>query len=198
MLKILARSIFYLALAVFALLSIANLWVILSTDSRVYNEINEVPQCDMALVLGTSSRLTTGADNPFFYNRMQTAADLYRKGKVKSFLLSGDSTSRYYNEPSDMRSTLIELGVPDEVISLDYAGKSTFESIRRCRDVFEIKSVTVVTQRFHSYRAVFIADHFDLEANAMITTEVPLDRSFRTLVREFFARTKAVIDIYLS
>jgi SanA protein len=198
MLKVVARSIFYLVLVSFALLSLANLWVIQSTDSRIYNEISEVPNCEVALVLGTSRRLTTGADNPFFYNRMQTAAELYEHGKVKSFLLSGDSTSRYYNEPKDMRKALIELGVPDEAILLDYAGLSTLESMKRCRDVFKIESVTVVTQRFHSYRAVFIADHFDLNANAMITTDVPIDRSFRTLVREIFARTKAVADIYLS
>ena len=197
MLKLVGRIIFYAVAALVALLGLSNLLVISSTYNRVFDSVEQVPECDVALVLGTSRRLTTGDKNPFFYNRIEKAAELYKNKKVHSFLLSGDSTSRYYNEPSDMRTALMELGVPDSVIQLDYSGLSTLESMKRCKDVYGIGSITVVTQRFHSYRAVYLGDQFDIRSNAIVTDEVPIARSFRTLVREFFARAKAVLDVQL-
>jgi SanA protein len=196
------RLIFRFLISILGILVVivgfSNLIVISSTYSRVFDTIEELPDRDVGLVLGTSRRLTTGADNPFFYNRMNTAAELYKQGKVHSLLLSGDSTSRYYNEPSDMKKAMVELGIPDSVIMLDNSGLSTLESMRRCKEVFEINSITVVTQRFHSYRAVYLGDHFDIDSNAIVTDEVPIGRSFRTLIREIFARSKAVGDVYIN
>ena len=198
MVKFLTRIFFYLLTAFVGVLAISNLVVIISTYSRIFESVENVPKQEVGLVLGTSRRLSTGDDNPFFYNRIKTAAELSQNDKIDSFLLSGDSTSRYYNEPSDMKKALMDLGIPDSVIRLDYSGLSTYESMKRCRDVYGITSITVITQRFHGYRAVYLGDHFDISSNAVVTEEVPIGRSFRTLVRELFARTKAVGDVYIQ
>ena len=105
-------------------------------QSRVYDNLDEVPHNREALVLGTSSRLMNGDPNPFFVSRMSRAAELYKKNKVDHFILSGDNRTRYYNEPETMRGALMALGVPDSIITLDYAGLRTFDSIVRSKEIF--------------------------------------------------------------
>ena len=113
-----------------------NIWIIQSTQQRVYEDVATVPHNKVALVLGTSSRLVGGKPNPFFVNRMAKAAELYKQKKVEHFILSGDNRTIYYNEPETMRDALIALGVPDSIITLDYAGIRTFDSIVRSKEIF--------------------------------------------------------------
>src|SRR6266581_7503853 len=76
-----------------------NLWVIISTEDKVLTDINLLDGHTVALVLGTSKRLTSGASNPFFENRMKAAAQLYHEGKISHFIVSGDNRKLNYNEP---------------------------------------------------------------------------------------------------
>lgn len=176
---------------------VTNIWVIQSTQSRVYSDLDAVPHNKVALVLGTSSRLTNGDPNPFFVNRMSRAAELYKRKKVDHFILSGDNRTRYYNEPETMRGALIALGVPDTVITLDYAGLRTFDSIVRSREIFGQDSLTIITQPFHSYRALFISDRVNISAIAIVANEPKTENALSVYIREYFARTKAVLDLYL-
>lgn len=176
---------------------ITNIWVIKSTQGRVYSSLDEVPHNKVALVLGTSSRLVNGDPNPFFVNRMSRAAELYNKHKVEHFILSGDNRTRYYNEPETMRGALIALGVPDSVITLDFAGLRTFDSIVRSREIFGQDSLTIITQPFHSYRALFISDRVQVKAVAIVANEPKTENALSVYFREYFARTKAVLDLYL-
>ena len=138
-----------------------------------------------------------GAPNPFFVSRMLRAAELYKKQKVDHFILSGDNRTKYYNEPETMRGALIALGVPDTVITLDYAGLRTFDSIVRSREIFGQDSLTIITQPFHSYRALFISDRVDICAIAIGAREPKTENALSVYIREYFARTKAVMDLYL-
>jgi SanA protein len=174
-----------------------NVWVVSSTQARVYDDIALVPHNKVALVLGTSSRLVGGAPNPFFVNRMTRAAELYKQDKVEHFILSGDNRTIYYNEPETMRGALIALGVPDSVITLDFAGLRTFDSIVRSREIFGQDSITIITQPFHSYRALFISDRVNVNAIAIVAEEPDAEKAFQVYIREYFARTKAVLDLYL-
>lgn len=174
-----------------------NVWVVSSTQSRLYADITQVPHNKVALVLGTSSRLVGGAPNPFFVNRMTRAAELFKQNKVEHFILSGDNRTVYYNEPETMRSALVALGVPDSVITLDYAGLRTFDSIIRSKLIFGQDSLTIITQPFHSYRALFICDRVNVNAVAIVANEPNTDSAFPVYIREYFARTKAVLDLYL-
>jgi SanA protein len=179
------------------LIIVCNIWVVQSTQLRVYDDISTVPHNKVALVLGTSSRLVGGAPNPFFVNRMTRAAELYKQHKAEHFILSGDNRTVYYNEPETMRGALIALGVPDSVITLDFAGLRTFDSIVRSREIFGQDSITIITQPFHSYRALFISDRVHVHAVAIVAKEPNAEQALQVYIREYFARTKAVLDLYL-
>jgi SanA protein len=195
--KKIARWALWGLLSVFLFIVVCNVWVVSSTQSRVYEDIANVPHNKVALVLGTSSRLVGGAPNPFFVNRMTRAAELYKLKKVKHFILSGDNRTVYYNEPETMRGALIALGVPDSVITLDFAGLRTFDSIVRSKEIFGQDSITIITQTFHSYRALFISDRVQVNAVAIVATEPDTEKALQVYIREYFARTKAVLDLYL-
>jgi SanA protein len=96
-----------------------------------------------------------------------------------------------------MKKALIALGVPDSVIMIDSAGYRTYESISRCADVFQQKDIMIITQEFHAYRALYISSFFNLNAIAFCAEEVPIYSSSKVNIREFFARPKALIDVYL-
>jgi SanA protein len=192
------RKWIFIGLSILVISVVAcNVWVVSSTQARVYDDIANVPHNKVALVLGTSSRLVGGGPNPFFVNRMTRAAELYKLKKVEHFILSGDNRTVYYNEPETMRGALMALGVPDSIITLDFAGLRTFDSIVRSKEIFGQDSITIITQTFHSYRALFISDRVDVNAVAIVATEPDTERALQVYIREYFARTKAVLDLYL-
>lgn len=197
MIKSLIKGVLTAFFAVVLLLLACNIWVILSTTSQVYSEIRDVPDRDVALVLGTSKRFADGRPNTYFKNRIEAAARLYKEGKVKHLILSGDNRTQYYNEPRDMQNALMERGIPDTAITLDYAGLRTLDSVVRSKKVFGQEDVVVVTQKFHSYRAVFIGDYYHINTIAYTAEDVPFRESFNILFREFLARPMAVLDLYV-
>ncbi|GHN03074.1 hypothetical protein WSM22_45630 [Cytophagales bacterium WSM2-2] len=175
----------------------ANLWVVISTEDKVLTDNNALDGHKVALVLGTSSKLTSGASNPFFANRIKAAAQLYLEGKISHFIVSGDNRTIYYNEPMEMKKALIVLGVPDSIITLDYAGLRTLDSIVRSKEIFGQEKITIITQSFHSYRALFISRFYDIDAVALVAQDPNAETSFPVYIREYFARTKAVLDLYV-
>jgi SanA protein len=191
------RIIFGLIAAGLLFFVLCNVWVVSTTSGKVYENQTQLPDHRMALVLGTSSKSVGGGPNPYFEKRMETAADLFRNGKIDHFILSGDNRSRYYNEPMQMRSALVEKGVPATSITLDYAGLRTLDSIIRCKQIFGQDKITIITQPFHSYRALFISDYYDIDAVAMVAAEPNFENSVKVRLREYLARTKAVLDLYL-
>jgi SanA protein len=188
-----------IALPIVAVLLIccANWWVIKSTENKVFTDIHLLKGRSVALVLGTSNKLRNGSANPYFENRIKVAAELYREGKVTHFILSGDNRSKYYNEPLRMKKALLSLGVPDSVITLDNAGLRTLDSIVRTKEIFGQDKITIITQPFHSYRALFISNFYNIEAVALVTQEAANEAPLKVYIREYFARTKAVIDLYI-
>ena len=188
---------FILLLGIVCLLVVGgtNIWVIESTKGRIV-EKEEVGREPMALVLGTSKRTVHGTPNPYFVERMTTAAGLHKQNKIDHILVSGDNGSTYYNEPRDMLKALDDLDIPQEDITLDFAGFRTFDSIVRAKHVFQQERLLIITQRFHGYRALFIADHCGIEASAVAAGG---DRAIggTLLFREVMARTLAVLDLYL-
>ncbi len=175
----------------------ANWWVVKSTEDKVLTDISLLNGRSVALVLGTSNKLRNGSSNPYFANRIKAAAELYREGKVSHFILSGDNRSKYYNEPIEMRKALMLLGVPDSVITLDYAGLRTLDSIVRSKEIFGQDKILIITQPFHSYRALFISHFYHIDALALVAQEPVSEAPFTIYVREYFARAKAVIDLYI-
>lgn len=195
MIKFLFKSILVLTLIAVVFAITANIIVISKTSNKVYHSIHEIPSKEVALVLGTSKRTLKGESNSFFQHRMEAAAALYKNNKVKKLLLSGSST-QYYNEAKDMKEALVKLGVPESVIMVDMEGDRTYASIDRCVNVFNQRDIMIITQEFHAFRALYISDSYDIEAVAYCAEEVPVYSSTKVNIREFFARPKALIDIY--
>ena len=172
-----------------------NIWVVQSTKDLIYDP-ELVPSNEVALVLGTSKRTTEGKPNRFFVERMETAASLHANEKVKHILVSGDNRSKYYNEPRDMLQALGDLNIPEEDVSLDFAGLRTLDSVVRCKEVFGQDNITIVTQEFHCYRSLFIAHYFGMEAVAVSADDGgPVGNALA--LREVLARTIAILDLYV-
>ena len=195
-LLLLAALILSLAAAGFAA---GCVWLVRgSAGDRIVDDPSRLPVNDVGLVLGTTKRTTWGHyDNPHFTHRMEAAAALYRTGRVRHLLLSGDNGSRGYDEPADMKNALLASGVPEEAMTLDDAGFRTLDSIVRARQVFGQRRVTIITDRFHCYRAVFLARHYGLDAVAFPSPEVDLRYSAKARVREVLADVKACLDLYV-
>lgn len=171
--------------------------MIASTKVDIYDSLDEIPYNEVGVVLGTSNRNKNGGENIFFKERMLTAANLYKHGKVNKLIVSGSNSSKYYNEPKMMAAALVKLGVPIDSILFDTQGNRTINSIENCKNVFSLSNFTIITQQFHGYRALFICNYYDLEVQVMSTKRLPLKDSGNVRLREFFARIKAYFDLYV-
>lgn len=184
-----------LALAGLLLLFLINVWVVMSNESRLYDNIKDIPANDVGLVLGTSKRVSSGRKNLYFTYRTKAAYELYKAGKVKCFIVSGDNRHHNYNEPRDLQNALIELGIPDSCIVMDFAGFRTLDSVVRSKEVFQQDKITVISQEFHNYRAAFVGKHYDVDVIAY-NAKSP-KRFDKPIYREYLARAKAVLDLYV-
>ena len=190
-----ATAIALVVAVVFLLL--ANRWVINSTDAYLYRDSALMPDNEVGLVLGCSSYTSGGKPNPQFYGRIEAAAQLYRQGKVKRLILSGANPDSRYNEPKRMQEALIELGVPLEALTLDFAGDRTFDSVIRAQQVSGLQRVTLITQKYHAYRALFVARKTGLQAVAYAAPVEDGGEGFRHPPREVLARVLAVMDLFV-
>jgi SanA protein len=190
------KFVFLIGGVVFLLLLSLNFWVIKSTENQIFHEIENIPKNKVALILGTSKRTTEGEANKYFVERIDAAAKLYHHGKVDHIIVSGDNRTVYYNEPRDMYNALVERKVPKGAITLDFAGLRTLDSIVRSDSIFGQKDITIVTQDFHCYRSLFIANYYGIKAVAYSAdNKSPLP--IHLAVREVVARLLAVFDLYV-
>ena len=183
-------------LAVLLLVLACNSYIEHSAEQRVYAELQDLPPKPVALVLGTA-KTVNGRPNRFYTARIQAGADLYHANKVRHILVSGDNSRSDYDEPTAMKQDLVALGVPDEHITIDYAGFRTLDSIVRADQVFGQRSFVVVTQRFHGERALFLAQQHRLDAVAFTAADVSVSTGMKTYAREYLARVKAVLDVWV-
>lgn len=162
---------------------------------RCLDAVEGVPEAPVAVVLGAAPRLADGRVNLFFRPRLEAAARLFKAGKVKALIVSGDNGSKNYDEPTEMKRVLIELGVPEGKIVCDFAGFRTLDSMVRAKEVFGQSRFIVVSQRFHNERAVYLARASGIEAWGLNAKDVPVALSLKTFLREKLACVKAVLDV---
>ena len=192
----LLRWLFALLLVLFIGIWWCNHWVISSTKKQAYSNVDSIPFRRVGVVLGTNKSWHK-EENPYFKYRIEAASTLFKAGKIKHIIVSGDNHISYYDEPKDMKDALVQMGVPDSCITLDDAGFRTFDSVIRCKEVFGQDSITIISQEFHNQRALFIANYYNMSAIAFNAEDVPKLFSFDTRVREYFAKCKAVLDLYV-
>lgn len=169
-----------------------------NAHGRSFTSVEDVPHTPVALVLGTSAELGSGTPNAYFVNRVHAAAELYHAGKVDHLLLTGDNGTWGYNEPMDMRRSLMALGVDSTAMTLDFAGFDTYDSVIRAKKVFGQDRMVIVSQRFHNERALFIVEHAGMEAVGFDASDDGVVRTAWSWVRERGARLKMWKDILLG
>ncbi|MEW1719829.1 ElyC/SanA/YdcF family protein [Streptomyces sp. NPDC093109] len=166
-------------------------WLYAAADDRV-RTVADVPARDVAVVFGAG--LLSGRPTPYLAHRLNTAAELYRTGKVKVVLVTGDNSRVEYDEPDAMRTYLVRHGVPDERIVSDYAGFDTWDSCVRARKIFGVERAVLVTQGFHIRRAVALCRSAGIESYGVGVAE-PHDATwYYGGIREIFASGKAAAD----
>jgi SanA protein len=169
--------------------------VVKASENYITSDITKVEANNVGLLLGTSKKVKSGHNNQYFFNRIDATVDLFKNGKIRNVIISGDHGRKDYNEPEDMKTELIKGGIPDSVIYLDYAGFRTLDAVIRAKEVFGQNSFLVISQQFHNERAVFIARNLGINAFGYNAKEVGKMYGFRTKLREFFARDKVFFDL---
>lgn len=176
----------------------SELIVSLSTDDQLYDSVQDIPKNKVGLVLGTSNRLVNGNKNLYYTYRIDAAVALFTSGKIEYILVSGDNSTRYYDEPTTMQNDLIARGIPADRIFMDYAGFRTLDSIVRSKEVFGQTSITVISQPFHNARAVFIAGNKGIEAIGFNARDVSRKYGLKVRAREQLARVKVMWDLLVG
>jgi SanA protein len=157
-----------------------------------------LPDVDVALVLGAAPIGPEGGRNRYLEYRLDAAAALWRAGKVKYLLVSGDKRPPDYDEPSAMRAGLIARGVPAAAIYRDFAGLRTRDSILRARSVFGQHRLVIVSQGFHANRAIFLARREGIEAWGLEARDVQRAYSIFTELRRYPSALRAYYDVWFG
>lgn len=162
------------------------------------HKVDSAPSERLAIVFGAGLR-RDGTPTAILRDRVETAARLYFDGKVQKILMSGDNRYDYYNEPESMRQYALELGVPSDVIVLDYAGRRTYDTCYRARTVFQAGSALLVTQKFHLPRALFLCNALGLNSQGVEANNNQYRRFslFIWNIREQLATVAAFLDVYI-
>lgn len=182
-----------LALAAALLAWLAERRLDQAAEGASFSDVAEVPNVEVALVLGTAPIGPEGGPNVYFVHRLDAAAALWKAGKAKYLVVSGSG-----DEPAAMRAGLIERGVPADAIYGDPAGYRTWDSVLRVRDIHGQKRVVIVSQRFHLSRALFIARHAGLEAWGFEARDVEAAYSILTELRRFPSALRAYFDVWTA
>lgn len=185
------------ALVILGFVLACDLWISRQTANLHFDRIDDLPEREVALVLGCSEKLSNGRSNLYFRYRMEAAAAVYRAGKCRAIIVSGDNSRSDYDEPAMMTRALVRLGVPPDRIHPDYAGFRTLDSVVRSRAVFEQSALIVVSQPFHNERAIYIARQNGLDAIGFDARNVARAGGFKTRLREGFARAKTILDLHV-
>ena len=193
-------SVAILSVACIALLLICNIIVVNNTKDKLYSDINSVPSAEYGLLLGTTPQTRIGGKtNTFFTHRIDAAEQLYKTGKIKKILISGDENSLdNVNEVECMRDSLVARGVNVNDIILDGKGYSTINSVENAVKIHNIHSFIVISQKFHNERAIYLAEHLNLDNNDISgfnAADATSSTAIMTYIREYFARVKMFIDI---
>jgi SanA protein len=182
----------------YALLVRHNNEISKDASAYIYSDVSKIPPKKALLLLGTSKYVKKGHINYFYKYRIESAVRLFKAGKVKAIVVSGDNGGKYYDEPTTMHNDLVAHGIPSKYITLDYAGFRTLDSIVRAEAIFDLHDYIIVSQRFHLERAIYIAHAKGQKVIGYVA------KDFKNTVwakrmqhRELLARAKAFLDLHV-
>jgi SanA protein len=192
----LITAIVSLVLVVLGAMIAAWWWLDSKAEPFASDRAETVPPADVALVLGAAPFLDDGRPNRFFEYRLDAAAALFKAGRVKYLLASGDSVDPGYDETTAMKRGLVKRGVPAELVYRDPAGVRTLDSVLRARDLYGQRRLIIVSQDFHVRRAVWLAREHGIEAFGLDAPGVSPFDALDSWARQFPSALKAVLDVW--
>lgn len=185
--KKLLYTIIAIPIATLLITFFVNLFIYLNTEKLIHDNLNAKDR-DIALVLGCAAY--DGVPSEMLKERLDKAIKLYKDKKIKKIIMSGDNGTENYNEVAAMIKYATENGVSLDDIYPDYAGFSTYESIYRAKEIFSTKSLVIITQKYHLYRAIYIAKSFGIDAVGVNSGNYKFQNQGYRDFREIFARVK--------
>lgn len=189
-LKRLLVLLFSLGLAgVLAVLGI-NLWVTGTVKDRILTQEQAATlDADCIIVFGCQVR-NDGTPSHMLEDRLKRGVALYEAGAAPKLLMSGDHGTKGYDEVNTMKGYAIEAGIPTEDIFMDHAGFSTYETVYRAKEIFGAEKIILVTQEYHLYRAMYIAEAMGLEVYGVAADYRSYSGQLSRDIREVLARVK--------
>lgn len=151
-------------------------------------QIEEIKEVDCILILGAGIR--NNQPSPMLEDRLLEGIDLYKSKVAPKIIMSGDHGKEGYDEVNVMKQYAIEKGVPSEDIFMDHAGFSSYDSVYRAKEIFKVKKMIVVTQKYHLYRTLYIADRLEIDAYGIPSNPRKYIGQWKREVREILARSK--------
>jgi vancomycin permeability regulator SanA len=182
-------------IALLLLVAIMPVYANMRAHSREFS-IGSVPPHDVAIVFGAGVE-PDHQPTPFLESRLLTAVQLYKTGKVKVLLVSGDNRTMHYDEPTAMHDYLIKRGVPDKAIVLDYAGRDTYDTCYRAKVIFGITSAILVTHGYHMPRALMTCNALDITSVGVAADREGFGYSKNYLAREVLSINKAAVQLVI-
>jgi len=193
--KIIITLLLAIVLLPLLLIIFADIRIKSASKNYIYSDLEEIPYKKVGLVLGTVKILENGRVNLYYKYRIEAAIALYQAGKISYIVVSGDNSRKTYDEPTQMKEDLMAGGVPEEVIFLDYAGFRTWDSVVRIKEIFSQDDFTIISQRFHNERAIYLAQRYKLNAIGFNAQDVSRRYGLKTNFREKLARVNVFVDL---
>ena len=190
--KILLYSLI-IFIVIFIVIMLGNLYVIMKTRNKIIDEdkYNTLSDIECIIILGAGIR--TNEPSPLLKDRLDKGIELYKLGLAPKIIMSGDHGNPNHDEVNVMKKYAIDKGVPSEDIFMDHAGFSTYDSMYRAKYIFNVKKAIVVTQRYHIYRALYIAEHLGLDYYGVEAEENNKKNAWIRNIREVLARDKDIV-----
>ncbi len=189
--------LFILILGMGISIVVADYLIVSNSKNSLYESVEMIPYKKVGLVLGTSKKAANGYINQYFKYRIDATVKLYKAKKIKYILISADNSRKGYNETEDMKNALVARGIPESRIFMDFAGFRTLDSVVRAKEVFGQSSFTVISQKFHNERAVYLASLEGMDVIGFNAKDVTAYYGIKTQAREKLARVKVFVD-YLT
>ncbi|HOV46016.1 MAG: YdcF family protein [Spirochaetes bacterium] len=172
-----------------------DMYVSISSNKKIYQDLNSLPNKDYGVLLGTSKYTKNGKINVFYKNRIDAAKDILINDKISRIIASGDNRNFRYNEPMKMQQDLVKSGISEDRVIIDPDGFRTLYSMLNIAKKYNIKEAIIVSQRFHLQRAIFIGKFLGLELIGYEAKNVSGMANIKIQVRERGARLKMIFDI---
>ena len=194
--KKITKILFLIIIISLLLILTINFYVIKISKVKIIENNNKLKNIDCILILGAG--IWNDKPSPMLQDRLDEGIKLYKLGIAPKIIMSGDHGNKNYDEVNIMKQYAIDKGIPSEDIFMDHAGFSTYESIYRAKEIFKAKNIIIVTQKYHLYRALYIAKKLDINAYGVSSDPRKYRGQIYRELREILARNKDFMNCIIK